>query len=510
MSAQHVCHIPAGTTGDEGWDRFSFSVRLEDYKRKIEERSLHLCVRFSVDGHEWWDSNEGKNYSVSFKRAIVVRPPVAAPVPAHGPSLFQSPRCDSPLPEHPHPHLRLLPRTSPSHAKSPRNWIFPRTAADKVVERSDSPQLSPPPPVSFKPPAPPDVHTHLRLKKYCAPSPPQSPPKRMHLPQLPPLVLSLAPVRATATPGGSGSGSGSGAVPVAAPAMDLIHGHPATTWSPHERSHSWAGKSGEAWQQQNDKQSASDNDESVGGDSTPRAARARSPETRAPEKADMASMVDSPVSITNTSSSSGSEDETDRPVTLNRSTGDLRALINQDASNGLMTPPSSNLSSPPTPSAVLPGPMSPSMSMSTGDSSPVNTLISGSPAENDSLDEARGRTLNAATYQEFLDKFCFFKSPPSVTTPLEGVSAYTRPNYISNSGYSSPYYGYFGAHATATPTQLAHDGADGGYPLGQSASSTGSGATPRASPPTRSPASNAFPLPCDANTGTSGVPLTTA
>lgn len=64
-----MCHIPASTTGDEGWDRFSFSIKLEDYKRKIDERQLVLCVHYSVENKDWWDSNNGMNYSFTFKKS---------------------------------------------------------------------------------------------------------------------------------------------------------------------------------------------------------------------------------------------------------------------------------------------------------------------------------------------------------------------------------------------------------------------------------------------------------
>ncbi|KAH9932136.1 uncharacterized protein BXZ73DRAFT_90052 [Epithele typhae] len=59
---------PAGPT----WDRFSFTIRLEDYEAKLSERTLFLVVRYNPGcGGEWWDNNDNANYRVGFRRAAV-------------------------------------------------------------------------------------------------------------------------------------------------------------------------------------------------------------------------------------------------------------------------------------------------------------------------------------------------------------------------------------------------------------------------------------------------------
>jgi hypothetical protein len=325
---QHVSHIPASTTGDEGWDRFSFTIRLEDYKRKIEERGLYLCVRFSVDGHEWWDSNEGDNYRFNFKRASV-RKTRSAPTPLRGGGAESTTQ---------------VPLRAPRSAdKSLRNWLFPRNAAP--VHRIDSPQQSPPPAAAFQPPSTPDVHSFLRLKRYCAP---ESPPKMV------PIVL--APVRVTA------------ATP--SEPMTLVHGHPATSWPPTERD----GRPADMV--------ASDSDE-ANGETTPRGPRAGSP-----------AQTSSPPQMTPNTS----EDEAAPKLAHRPSTPNLRALVEG-------TPPSSNLSSPPTPSTILPDPI-----LSTGDSSPVNTLTDSPPHDSPLAIDPRGRMLNASTYQEFVSDLSVSRS----------------------------------------------------------------------------------------------------
>jgi hypothetical protein len=451
VSASHASHIPAGTTGDEGWDRFCFNIKLEDYRRKLEDRSFFLCVRYNANGGEWWDSNAGQNYRISFKQQTTRR---------HRPtSSFWSGSLTHGTTS---AETATLPRRHPQAAA--RNWTFPRSAMPVNVPpaRPDSPALSPPPQGAFRPPSAPDVHSHLRLKKYCAPSPPQSPPKK-----LPPTTgiepIVLAPDHARAAP---------------PPPMTLVHGRPATSWIPTELTIN----------HDDDVFATSEESSEAGdfGDITPTAARARSPESQ--HIIEGSTFVTSPVTSPVTA-----RGEINGRATLPRNTsvsGDLSSMASSNSSVGLMTPPSSNLSSPPTPTTLLP-PESPTTSMSTGDSSPVNTLNSTTPDE-DMDGDVRARTLNAASYQEFLDKFCFFKSPPATHMSLE--DQYGGSYFPPVTG--SSYYSTFAAMGSNTPPgQLTptYDRFRAATPTNASVAS-GSGSTPRASP-SRSPAANAYPLP---------------
>ncbi|PIL31271.1 hypothetical protein GSI_05969 [Ganoderma sinense ZZ0214-1] len=59
------------------WDRFSFTIRLEDYESKLSERTLFLVVRYNPGGGgEWWDNNDGANYRTGFRRVA------ASPLPS--------------------------------------------------------------------------------------------------------------------------------------------------------------------------------------------------------------------------------------------------------------------------------------------------------------------------------------------------------------------------------------------------------------------------------------------
>ncbi|CUA69731.1 hypothetical protein RSOLAG22IIIB_08652 [Rhizoctonia solani] len=52
----------------EGVDRFGFTIKLGDVLHRIEEKTLFIAVRYTVDGREIWDSNHGQNYQVAFSK----------------------------------------------------------------------------------------------------------------------------------------------------------------------------------------------------------------------------------------------------------------------------------------------------------------------------------------------------------------------------------------------------------------------------------------------------------
>ncbi|KAF9521169.1 carbohydrate-binding module family 21 protein, partial [Hydnum rufescens UP504] len=67
-----------GSLQDGAYDRFEFNIRLIDYLSKIWDRTLHLAIRYSCEGHaESWDSNSGQNYIVVFRRKNIKKTRVA-------------------------------------------------------------------------------------------------------------------------------------------------------------------------------------------------------------------------------------------------------------------------------------------------------------------------------------------------------------------------------------------------------------------------------------------------
>ena len=52
---------------DDGFDRFNFSIKLED-QANLESKTMFFCVRYSVNGQEFWDSNGNVNYQIDFTK----------------------------------------------------------------------------------------------------------------------------------------------------------------------------------------------------------------------------------------------------------------------------------------------------------------------------------------------------------------------------------------------------------------------------------------------------------
>ena len=51
----------------EGYDPFIFSIKLED-QNNLENKTLFFCVRYNVNGQEYWDNNNSINYQVDFSK----------------------------------------------------------------------------------------------------------------------------------------------------------------------------------------------------------------------------------------------------------------------------------------------------------------------------------------------------------------------------------------------------------------------------------------------------------
>lgn len=52
---------------DDGHDRFNFNIKLADLAN-LESKTLLLCVRYQVNGQEFWDNNNNMNYQVDFTK----------------------------------------------------------------------------------------------------------------------------------------------------------------------------------------------------------------------------------------------------------------------------------------------------------------------------------------------------------------------------------------------------------------------------------------------------------
>lgn len=50
-------------------DRFTFSISVVD-QANLENKTLFFCVRYNVNGQEYWDSNKNMNYQIDFIRKV--------------------------------------------------------------------------------------------------------------------------------------------------------------------------------------------------------------------------------------------------------------------------------------------------------------------------------------------------------------------------------------------------------------------------------------------------------
>ena len=55
---------------NDGYDRFNFTIKLEDLAN-LENKTMFFCVRYNVNGQEYWDSNNNINYQVDFAKKPV-------------------------------------------------------------------------------------------------------------------------------------------------------------------------------------------------------------------------------------------------------------------------------------------------------------------------------------------------------------------------------------------------------------------------------------------------------
>ena len=51
----------------EGYDRFNFNIKLAD-QANLEAKTMFFCVKYAVNGQEYWDNNNATNYQVDFKK----------------------------------------------------------------------------------------------------------------------------------------------------------------------------------------------------------------------------------------------------------------------------------------------------------------------------------------------------------------------------------------------------------------------------------------------------------
>ncbi|KAM0716745.1 hypothetical protein Q7P37_008190 [Cladosporium fusiforme] len=54
---------------DDGCDKFNFNIKLSD-SANIESKTMLLCVRYNVNGQDYWDNNDDRNYQIDFVKSV--------------------------------------------------------------------------------------------------------------------------------------------------------------------------------------------------------------------------------------------------------------------------------------------------------------------------------------------------------------------------------------------------------------------------------------------------------
>ncbi|KAK8048155.1 hypothetical protein PG994_009885 [Apiospora phragmitis] len=91
---------------EAGHDRFQFTIKLSDFAN-LEAKTLYFCVRYNVNGREYWDNNNDLNFQIDFRKKML---------PQNGKKNFQG---ASVRPSHSLPRSNR--RSSPSTAPRPKS-----------------------------------------------------------------------------------------------------------------------------------------------------------------------------------------------------------------------------------------------------------------------------------------------------------------------------------------------------------------------------------------------------
>lgn len=86
----------------DGYDRFNFTIKLAD-QANLENKTMSFCVRYNVNGQEFWDNNDSINFQVDFTKKVKT--------PQNGKSGMQGAGARP---------LNALPRSSPNSDRKPQ------------------------------------------------------------------------------------------------------------------------------------------------------------------------------------------------------------------------------------------------------------------------------------------------------------------------------------------------------------------------------------------------------
>lgn len=69
VAAEYMSEVRPKET-PEGHDRFNFTIKLSDLAN-LESKTLYFCIRYNVNGQEYWDNNGGTNFQIDFRKKML-------------------------------------------------------------------------------------------------------------------------------------------------------------------------------------------------------------------------------------------------------------------------------------------------------------------------------------------------------------------------------------------------------------------------------------------------------
>ncbi|QRV80328.1 carbohydrate-binding module family 21 protein [Ceratobasidium sp. AG-Ba] len=155
IMAAYSASLPPGIipgASDASWDKFTFTIKLDDIERSLPNRTLFCVVRYDAHGvGEWWDNNNGQNYRVEFERPDT-------------PGAANADQSSTTKP--------FAPPQFTYHSDASATPPAPAPPAPLTKPRSYSTSIvTPPPPIKAPAQCGPSPHVlHLRLSNYVSPT----------------------------------------------------------------------------------------------------------------------------------------------------------------------------------------------------------------------------------------------------------------------------------------------------------------------------------------------------
>lgn len=66
----------------DGYDRFNFNIKLAD-QANLEAKTMFFCVKYTVNGQEYWDNNNATNFQVDFRKKVKTQKAASSSRPTH-------------------------------------------------------------------------------------------------------------------------------------------------------------------------------------------------------------------------------------------------------------------------------------------------------------------------------------------------------------------------------------------------------------------------------------------